>query len=333
MRKQEEELLLNPDEEEAEKNNNESNLAPQTAGPAQSSSQQSKKSSTAKEKAAGFLSYLGKVAEDVGREITVGLAKLEESVEKEVHSMNQEGEKSFQREFGLPQTERLLGTFGCKVLNGTSGVSGVAFLSNNHFCFKGGALRIIIPLKTILKVQKALRVKEFSSSPAATGPSFQPVPSTDRGDCVQLYTNDRMVHHFYTDPFCFGTLSNAVLSFETWYKMVDEAWKFTMVVLANEAQQQQTTTSQPQSVDSQQQSQQLQQPQILIPPPLPQHQQQPQQVPFPSPFPEQGLHPDQPMQQQPVLQPPLSPRPIIEPLPQQQQQQQQQPSDLETVSI
>lgn len=97
----------------------------------------------------------------------MGLAKLEESVEKEVHAMNQEGEKSFQKEFGLPQTERLLGgkcktksvnnthrffnyiqAFGCKVLNGTTGVGGSAYLSNNHFCFKGGSLRVSTGLNT-----------------------------------------------------------------------------------------------------------------------------------------------------------------------------------------
>ena len=57
----------------------------------------------------GFFDFLTKVANDVGREIEVGFEKLGESIDKEVHNRNTEGERHFQEQFQLPSNERLLG--------------------------------------------------------------------------------------------------------------------------------------------------------------------------------------------------------------------------------
>jgi len=177
------------------------------------------------------LDWVAKVATDVTQELEVGFEKLTESIDKELHNRNVEGERHFQEEFQLPSTERLLGGYGCKVLNGDAGVSGTAYISENYFCFNGGALKILIPLQTILKLQKALRVRDYQQPQPQSGERhrthlFQLVPATGRGDCLQLYTNDHMIHHFFSDPLTFGPLHNMVLTFETFFRLVDETWRY-----------------------------------------------------------------------------------------------------------
>lgn len=57
----------------------------------------------------GFLDFLAKVATDVSQELEIGFTKLNETIDKELHNRNVEGERHFQEEFHLPSTERLLG--------------------------------------------------------------------------------------------------------------------------------------------------------------------------------------------------------------------------------
>ncbi len=49
------------------------------------------------------------MANDIGRGVSNGLIQLEEKIEKEVHTINANGERSFQEDFQFPNTERLLG--------------------------------------------------------------------------------------------------------------------------------------------------------------------------------------------------------------------------------
>eukprot|EP01087_Luapelamoeba_hula_P014572 TRINITY_DN4295_c0_g1_i4.p1 TRINITY_DN4295_c0_g1~~TRINITY_DN4295_c0_g1_i4.p1 ORF type:complete len:352 (+),score=100.43 TRINITY_DN4295_c0_g1_i4:85-1140(+) len=327
----EEELLLNPSNNSATEST--TTATTHAATPTPTPAQQPASAPTgqkAKAKAAfgGLMNWVSRVAEDVTKEVERGIDSLQESIEKEVHQRNADGERDFWKLFNLPETERLLGVFGCRVLSGTEGLAGAAYLSVGYFCFNGSDLKIVIPLPTILKVQKALRVRS-DARVESIGPKyqFQPVPSTARGDCVMLYTNDNMIHHFFSDPLTFGPMHNVVLSFETFFKMVDETWKArTYGTYAPASYQPQSAhesgypsplpTQQPPAGDQQQQQQSV--------PPQQQHQQQPMQfVPYPAqgyaypsaqptpldaqqqqpsaPYPQ--LYPQTPVQQQPPSQP------------------------------
>ncbi|KAL6065199.1 Sterol 3-beta-glucosyltransferase, variant 2 [Balamuthia mandrillaris] len=175
------------------------------------------------QRARSFLSNLGRMFEGAVKEVGKGIDKLGETVEQERKKFNDQAETNFQREFEFPPTERLLGVFGCNVLNGTVGMAGVSYVSTNHFSFKDrdNTLKIILPFERVQRIQKAQAIKQQQGPPVIV-----PVEPMARGDCVQFFTDDNLIHTFFTDMLThlLGPLSHRLATFTQWYALILDAY-------------------------------------------------------------------------------------------------------------
>jgi len=99
----------------------------------------------------------------------------------------------FQKLFGL--NDPLLGDFSCKGLS-TQVLKGNCYISYKYFCFCFKTweviVKVVIPLKSIEHIAKAVTLKSESSLP-----KIIPVSEGVKPNVIQILTQDKLVHNFY----------------------------------------------------------------------------------------------------------------------------------------